>query len=69
VDQIRKVKVGDSANAEGSKSSKRADGAASANAAVGTEPASRRFVPPLITDLVSVPGGSDELSGDGQTGQ
>lgn len=68
VDQIRKVKVGDDANAEGSKASKRADSAESASAATGSEPASRRFVPPLITDLVSVSGGSDELSDDGQEG-
>jgi hypothetical protein len=64
VDQIRKVKVGEDsspAKAEGSKTK--------ASAAVGSEPASRRFVPPLITDLISVEGGSDELSGEGQTGR
>jgi hypothetical protein len=64
VDQIRKVKVGDDASpskAEGSKTK--------ASAAVGSEPASRRFVPPLIADLVSVSGGSDELSDDGQIGR
>ena len=70
VDQIRKVKVGDDANsAKGSKSSKRADDAPTASAALGSEPATRRFVPPLITDLVSVSGGSEELSDDGQTGR
>jgi hypothetical protein len=70
VDQIRKVKVGDDASpAKGSKSSKQADDAPTASAALGSEPAARRFVPPLITDLVSVSGGSEELSDDGQIGR
>jgi hypothetical protein len=61
VDQIRKVKVGDDES-----SSKAGGSKTKANAAVGSEPASRRFVPPLITDLISVEGGSDELSDEGQ---
>ncbi len=70
VDQIRRVKVGDSATPrEGKRIEKEADGAAEANAAVGSEPAARRFVPPFITDLVSVTGDSEELSDDGQTGR
>jgi hypothetical protein len=67
IDQIRRVKVGDDAT-PGNRISKEADGATEANAAVGTEPAARRFVPPLITDLVTV-SGSEELSDDGQTGR
>jgi hypothetical protein len=65
------VKVGDDAtSSKGSKSSKQADDAPTASAAFGSEPAAtRRFVPPLITDLVSVSGGSEELSDDGQTGR
>jgi hypothetical protein len=64
IDQIRRVKVGADAS-----SAKRADDDATvAHAAVGTEPAARRFVPPLITDLVTV-SGSEELSDDGQTGR
>jgi len=63
VDQIRRVKVGDdsSSKAKGSKKT--------ASAAVGSEQESRRFSSPLITDLISVQGGSDELSDDGQTGR
>ena len=61
VDQIRKVKVGDDAS-----TAKAGDSKTKANAAVGSEPASRRFVPPLITDLISVGGESDELSDEGQ---
>ena len=68
VDQIRRVKVGDDAT-PGNRIEKEADGATEANAAVGSEPAARRFVPPFITDLVSVTGDSDELSDDGQTGR
>jgi hypothetical protein len=67
VDQIRRVKVGDDAT-PGNRIEKEADGATEANAAVGSEPAARRFVPPLITDLVTV-SGPEELSDDGQTGR
>jgi len=58
VDEIRKVKVGGKPKAERS----RAEEAARAHAAVGSP---RRFVPPLLTDLVSVasPGGR-RSSGD-----
>jgi hypothetical protein len=48
IDQIRKVKVGSKA---ASASSKRGE---TASASVGTPTAQRRFVPPLIADLVSV---------------
>ena len=60
VDQIRKVKVGDEDS-----SAKAKAGSRTANAAVGTEDEPRRFTAPLITDLISVQGGSDELSDDG----
>lgn len=60
VDQIRKVKVGDEDS-----SAKAKAGSKTANAAVGTEDEPRRFTAPLITDLISVQGGSDELSDDG----
>lgn len=60
VDQIRKVKVGDEDS-----SAKAKAGSKTANAAVGSEEP-RRFTAPLITDLISVQGGSDELSDDGQ---
>ena len=59
VDQIRKVKVGDDSSGKASTSKTKA------SAAIGSEPASRRFVPPLIADLISVEGGSDELSDEG----
>ena len=64
VDQIRKVKVGEDASSSKAHGSKR-----TASAAVGSEQESRRFSSPLITDLISVQGGSDELSDDGQTGR
>jgi hypothetical protein len=64
VDQIRKVKVGEDASSSKADGSKR-----TASAANGSEQESRRFSSPLITDLISVQGGSDELSDDGQTGR
>jgi hypothetical protein len=58
VDQIRKVKV-DSDPAREARASGPAD----------AEVAERRFVPPLIADLVSVSSSSDESSDAGQTGR
>ena len=49
IDEIRKVRVG----ADGSASSAGSDGE-QAGAAVGVPTAARRFVPPLLSDLVSV---------------
>jgi hypothetical protein len=52
VDQIRKVKVG-------AKSSASKKQGSPAHAAVGVQPAPRRFVMPLLADLVSVQGDAD----------
>jgi hypothetical protein len=70
VDQIRRVKAGvDASPGKGRIDREQADGAADANAAVGSEPAARRFMPPFLADLVSVTGDSEELTDDGQTGR
>jgi len=55
VDQIRKVKVG--AKSAASKNKRQ-----TANAAVGETPAPRRFVVPILTDLVSVSSGASSHS-------
>jgi hypothetical protein len=51
IDQIRKVKVGEDAEAAASKKDKQGK---TAKAAVGSDGPSRRFVPPIITDFVVV---------------
>jgi hypothetical protein len=67
VDQIRRVRA-DAASAAGS-SGADAEGAATAKragpAATGGERVVRRFVPPLLADLVTVSNGASELSDDG----
>jgi hypothetical protein len=57
IDQIRKAKVDDSAGA-----SRKPSAGKTAKAAVGVPRASRRFVLPLLADLVSVSGGADDDS-------
>ena len=57
IDEIRKVKVGAAAAASRSKR---------ARAAVGSPAPSRRFLSPLIADVVSVSNGSDANSTDHQ---
>ena len=55
IDQIRKVKVGDPANAEAKKSAGRPDSSRG-----GARPRGlRRFLSPLLADLVSVSSGAD----------
>lgn len=65
VDQIRKVKVGAPADED----STGADSANTAKASFEGETATRRFVPPLIADLVTLTSGTDELSDDGPSGR
>jgi hypothetical protein len=65
IDQIRRVKVEGSSASDGGESGGESAEGASANAAFEGETASRRFVPPLITDFVTVSGGSDENLSDG----
>jgi hypothetical protein len=68
VDQIRRVKV--KAEAASKKDTeKQDDGGASASAAFEERTTVRRFVPPLITDLVTVVGASDELSDGDPSGR
>jgi hypothetical protein len=57
VDQIRKVKVG--AKSSAAKSKKKSK---TANAAIGAPAAPRRFVVPILADLVSVSSGTDRHS-------
>jgi len=66
VDQIRRIKV-TSASAAKSESDAR-DTGERAGAASGEVPA-RRFMPPLIADLVSVSSSSDESSDSGRAGR
>jgi hypothetical protein len=67
VDQIRRVRAdaasaaaSNGADAEGAATAKRAG-----SAATGGERVVRRFVPPLLADLVTVSNGASELSDDG----
>jgi hypothetical protein len=60
VDQIRKVKVGAKSSA-----AKRQKKSKTANAAVGAPAPSRRFVVPILADLVSVSSGTDSDSNSG----
>ena len=69
VDQIRKVKVGRRRVPREAGSRRRPTTPPRRTRQSGSEPAARRFVPPFLTDLVSVTGGSEELSDDGQTGR
>jgi hypothetical protein len=60
IDQIRKVKVGSAGAASASRRGAKAD------AAVGSPTASRRFMPPLIADLVSVSSSAAGVSDSNQ---
>jgi hypothetical protein len=65
VDEIRKVKVGAKPSARASKKDAKASGA-KASAAIGAPDAPRRFVPPILADLVSV---SNATAGDSDSNE
>jgi hypothetical protein len=65
VDQIRRVKVKTSGTTGGGSGDDSGEaGGESASVSMRSETAARRFVPPLITDLVAVSGADDLSDGD-----